>query len=218
LCHSAAVLSRFRRYLQAHGVRETAVAVGRRLRSFAHLEERLIVIVKGLDSIVEPWRHGDLRFEDLGAEHLPGLAELNRKRERPDVDRRFARYVEQGFRGFVAYAGEELVGYYWWVDRDVRTVYPDLHKLGLGIELQDGDVYGSDFFVLEEHRGGGVAADFLFKVESSLRDRGYTRLWGYVVSSNRPARWIYSTRGYVPMWIVHRRRILFLQRTTREPS
>jgi GNAT superfamily N-acetyltransferase len=181
-------------------------------------QESLIVIVGKLDSIVEPWRDGGLRLEDLRAEHLPALSELNRRRGRPEVDRRFARYVEQGFHGFVALAGDELLGYYWWVDRDARTTYPDLRKLGLGIELGAGDVYGSDFYVLDEHRGGGLAADFLFKVESSLRDRGYQRIWGYVVSSNRPARWIYSTRGYVPMWTVHRTKVLAVQRTTREPS
>jgi GNAT superfamily N-acetyltransferase len=183
-----------------------------------YAQESLIVIVGKLDSIVEPWRDGGLRLEDLRAEHLPALSELNRRRGRPEVDRRFARYVQQGFHGFVAFAGDELLGYYWWVDRDARTTYPDLRKLGLGIELGEGDVYGSDFYVLDEHRGGGLAADFLFKVESSLRDRGYQRIWGYVVSSNRPARWIYSTRGYVPMWTVHRTKVLWVQRTTREPS
>lgn len=212
------MLSTFRRYLRDHGVRETAAAVGRRLRRLVYMQERLIVIVGNLDSIVEPWRDGGLRLEDLGAEHLPGLSELNRRRGRPEVDRRFARYVEQGFHGFVAYRGEELLGYYWWVDRDVPTLYPDLRKLGLGIELGEGDVYGSDFYVLDEHRGGGLAADFLFKVERSLRDRGYERIWGYVASDNRPARWIYSTRGYVPMWTVHRTRALMVQRTTRESS
>jgi GNAT superfamily N-acetyltransferase len=199
-------------------VRQTVVALWRRLRDLLYMEQRLIVIVKDLDSIVEPWRQGDLRFEDLAAKHLPELAELNRKRGRSDVDRRFRRYVEQGFHGFVAYLGQELIGYYWWVDRDVPNLYPDLRKLGLGIEMGEGDVYGSDFFLLEEHRGGGVANDFLFTVESSLRDRGYAQLWGYVVSDNRPARWIYSTRGYTPMWIVNRRRVLFVQRTTRESS
>jgi GNAT superfamily N-acetyltransferase len=210
-------LRRLRCYLQTHGARQTAEAIGRRLRRLAHSDERLIVIVKDLDSVVEPWRHGELRMEDLTAEQLPALAELNRKRGRPEVDQRFERYVEQGFHGFVAFRGAELIGYYWWVDRDVPTLYPDLHKLGLGIELGEGDVYGSDFFLLEEHRGGGVAADFLFGVESSLRDRGYAQLWGYVASDNRPARWIYSTRGYVPRWAVRLRRIMAMQRTTREP-
>jgi GNAT superfamily N-acetyltransferase len=210
------VLSQFRSYLQAHGARRTAAAVGRQLRHLAYLEERLIVLVKDLGSVVEPSREGELRFEDLETRHLPALAELNRKRGRPEVDRRFTRYVEQGFHGFVAYRGEELVGYYWWVDRDVPTLYPDLRKLDLGIELDEGDVYGSDLFLLSEHRGDGVAAEFLFNVERALRTRGYARIWGYVASDNRPARWVYGTRGYKQTWTVNRTRILMLRRTTRE--
>lgn len=212
-----AVLLTLRRYLREHGVRETARAIKRRLLRLFYFEQRLIVIVKDLSAIAESWQ-GSLRLEDLDARHLPALSELNRKRDRPEVDRRFAKYVRQGFQGFVAYKDEQLVGYYWWVDRDVPNLFPDLRKLGLGIELGKGDVYGSDFFLLEEHRGGGIAADFLFKVESSLRDRGFDELWGFVTSSNRPARWLYSTRGYVPMWTVRQRRVLMLGRTTREPS
>jgi GNAT superfamily N-acetyltransferase len=212
------MLRRLRRYLHEHGARETAVAVARRLWRAVYTQESLIVIVRTLDSIVEPRRDEGLRLEDVGSQHLPALAELNRKRGQPDADQRFARYVRQGFHGFVAYREDELLGYYWWVERDVPTPFPDLHDLGLGIELAAGDVYGSDFYVLDEHRGGGLAADFLFKVESTLRDRGYERIWGYVVSSNRPARWIYSTRGYVPMWTVLRRRVLTVRRTTRESS
>jgi GNAT superfamily N-acetyltransferase len=210
------VLTKLRRYLREHGARETAVAVGRRLWRVVYMQRSMIVIVGKLDSIVEPWRDEGLRLEDLGPQHLPDLAELNRKRGRPDVDRRFARYVQHGFHGFVAYRDDELLGYYWWVDRDVPTLYPDLRRLGLGIELAAGDVYGSDFYVLDEHRGGALAADFLFKVESTLRDRGFERIWGYVMSSNRPARWIYSTRGYVTMWTVHRTKVLAFQRTRRD--
>lgn len=207
---------RFRRYLRVHGGRETAVAVGCRLLRLIYMKEQLIVIVKDLDAIVEHRRrNGDLRLADLRADQLPELSELNRKRSQPEADRRFAHYVEQGFHGFVAYRGQELVGYYWWVDRDVPKLFPDLRKLGLGIELAVGDVYGSDFFLLDGHRGGGAATDFLYKLESSLRGRGYTRLWGYVVSDNRPARWLYSLRGYRPMWISNRRRVLMLSRTTR---
>jgi GNAT superfamily N-acetyltransferase len=212
------VLSRLRRYLQANGLRRTLVAVPKRLWRVLYSSERLIVLVKELDAIVVPAKEGELRVEDLGRQHLDGLSRLNRARGRPEVDRRFARYVEQGFHGFVGYLGEQLVGYYWWVDRDVPMLYPDLRKLGLGIELGAGEVYGSDFFLLAEHRGGGLAAEFLFEIERGLRERGYERLWGYVVSSNRPARWIYSTRGYVPMWILDRTRILILRRSTREPA
>lgn len=208
--------SRLRRYAQAHGARQTAVEVGRRLRDLARSEEQLIVLLKELDSILEPMRDDVVRLEDLGPQHLPELAELNRKRGQAEADRRFKRYVEQGFSGFVGYRGEELAGYYWWVDSGKAALFPDLRELGLGITVGDGEVYGSDFFLLEEHRGAGVAADFLYKLESSLRGRGYSRIWGYVVSNNRPARWIYSTRGYLPMWIVRRRRILLARRAVRE--
>ena len=38
--------------------------------------------------------------------------------------------------------------------------------------------------------------EFLHKVETRLRELGYETLWGYVVADNRPARWLYSMRGY----------------------
>jgi GNAT superfamily N-acetyltransferase len=211
------VTPRLAEKIRERGLRGTLAAVGRRLRALVYRHERLIVLLKELDSIVEPRCNGGLRLEDLGSQHAAALAELNRKRSAADADARFAAYVEAGFHGFVAFQGDELVGYYWWVDRHAQNLFPDLRELGLGIELAERDAYGSDFFLLEEHRGGGTAGEFLFKLETSLRDRGYDRLWGYVISSNRGARWIYAVRQYRPTWIVHRRRWLFLRRTDISP-
>ncbi len=178
----------------------------------------MIVLVKDLDSIVKPARADELRVEDIDASRLRDLSELNRARDQPYADRRFAGYVQEGFHGFLAYRGEQAIGYYWWVGRDGSARFPDLSEgQGLGIDVGEHEAYGSDFFVLEEHRGGGIAGEFLFKIESSLHDRGFTRLWGYVVSDNRAARWTYSTRGYAPMWMVDRKRALFIRRTTRLP-
>ncbi|HEY8816492.1 MAG TPA: GNAT family N-acetyltransferase [Candidatus Dormibacteraeota bacterium] len=186
-------------------------AVGHRLRRLFYLDQRFIVLLKQLDTIVESRRPGDLRVEDLEAKHLPALADLNRRRGRPQVDKRFATNVASGFHGFVAWRGDRLVGYYWWVDRDAPELHPDLRDLDLGIELEDGDVYGTDFYLLEEFRGSGTAADFLCKIEKSLRDRGYRRLWGYVDSGNRPALWAYRSRGYESMWILERKRRLWFR-------
>lgn len=192
-------------------MRKTLAAVGRRLRTLLYVDERFIILLKPLDSIVESRRPGDLRVEDLGAKHLPALAELNRRRGRPQVDKRFAANVSSHFNGFVAWRGDCLVGYYWWVDSDAPVLHPDLRDLDLGIELEDGDVYGTDFFLLEEFRGAGTAADFLCKIEKSLHDRGYSRLWGYVDSSNRPALWSYRARGYESMWILEQKRRLWFR-------
>ena len=94
-----------RRYLHAHGWRRTAAEVAQRTIG---REEQLIVLVKDLGAIVQPRAHGEIGLEDLGAAHLPQLAQLNRKRGRPDADRRFARDLEHGFHGFVGYRDGEL--------------------------------------------------------------------------------------------------------------
>lgn len=174
-----------------------------------YVKEELIVLLKDLDAIVEPRVEGDLRLEDLEANHLPGIAELNRKRGMPGANRYFENCLADGIHGFVAIRGEEIIGFYHWVDVENDPTHPDLWYMGPGFRLEPEDVYGSGLFLLEEHRGSGTASGFLFRVETSLRDRGYRRLWGYVDSANRPARWLYSNRGYEPMWSVLSRRIFF---------
>jgi GNAT superfamily N-acetyltransferase len=206
------MLSRIRLYIKAHGVRKTLAATGGRVRKLFAVDERFIILLKQLDSIVESRRPSDLRVEDLGEQHLPALSELNRRRGRPQVDKRFATNVASGFNGFVAWKDDDLVGYYWWVDDEAPVLHPDLSDLNLGIEMEKGDVYGTDFFLLEEFRGAGRAPDFLYKIEKSLRDRGYRRLWGYVDSSNRAALWSYRARGYESMWTLERKRRLWFRR------
>jgi len=207
------VLADLRRRISDRGWKGLLGDVRRRLRTSIRSEEKLIVLMKDLDQIVEPSVETDLRIEDLEERHLPALYELNHKRSFARADRRFATAVSHGYRGYVGFRGDELVGYYWWVDGTSSRLHPDLDGLDLGIELRERDVYGSDFFLLESHRGGGRAVDFLFKLESDLRRRGYRRLWGYVVSTNRPARWIYSSRGYQSMWTVLHRTVLLRRRT-----
>jgi GNAT superfamily N-acetyltransferase len=201
-----------RRTLNERGVGGTLARLGRELREGV-VHEEVIVLLRVLDSIVEPRREGVLRVEDMDARHLPQLFEVNRKRGVSRADRYFEASIAKGYHGFVAFKGSELVGYYWWVDRDADPPHPDLWLLGSGFEMEPGDVYGSSLFLLEEYRGGGAANDFLHHVETALRHRGYRRIWGYVDSTNRPARWLYSTRGYQPMWkVVHRRFLFFKSR------
>lgn len=208
------MIAKLRRNLSEWGVRGAAARLARQLRE-GLVREDVISLLKALDAIVEPRRPAGLRVEDMDERHLPGLSEVNRKRGVPHADRYFETALAKGFNGFVAFKGAELIGYYWWVDRDADPPHPDMWLMGEGFEMEPGDVYGSSLFLLEEHRGGGNAADFLFQIETDLRDRGYTRIWGYVLQSNRPARWLYSTRGYQPMWkVVHRRFMFFKSRHT----
>ena len=167
------------------GVRETV----RRLGS-GYRRGELLVLLKRLDEIQGIAFDAQLHVEELGPGSLPALAELNRRRCDRRATGRFADDLERGHHGFVASIDGALVGYYWWADAD----HPHLRQLG--VELRRGDVYGFDFFLAAEQRGDGRAVAFLHAIETALYERGYTRLWGYVRGDNRPARWLYSMRGY----------------------
>lgn len=162
-------------------------------------EKELLVLVKRLDDIAGGAPAPEVSLEDLDASALPALASFNRRRCATRATDRMAADLAAGRRGFVGRAGNEIAGYYWWVD--AGTGHPHLGRLGVG--LGPRDVYGYDFFLAEEHRGGGRAGEFLYGVETALAGRGYETLWGYVRADNRPARWLYSVRGYEVTGSVH---------------
>lgn len=211
------MIGRFRRYAREHGARAAVAKSFEQLRRNIASEGRVTILLKDLDSIAEPRRRSALEVVPLDASHLPGLAELNRERGRPGVDRRFRASLERGLEGFVGIREGETIGYYWWVGTDDAASHPDLEWLGDWLQIEPGDVYGSDFYVLPAHRAGGTANEFLFAVESGLHRRGFKRLWGYVDAGNRQARWLYSSRGYEPIMDLTVRRFLSRRRTTAPP-
>jgi GNAT superfamily N-acetyltransferase len=187
-----AIASDIRCLARRDGIAQTIRTVRAGLRG-----QDLIVLSKRLDEIAEIAFERRLALADLGPSDLPALAEFNRRRCDIRATGRFAAAVEHGDRGFVARLDGEVVGFYWWVDGD----HPHLDQLG--IRLADGDVYGFDFYLAPEHRGEGRAVEFLHDIETRLHARGYARVWGYVRSDNRPARWLYSIRGYEAVGTVH---------------
>ncbi len=191
-----------------NGLGPLIAKVTARARRALHTRLEVVVLAKDLNDVTELATEEKLRIEELEPEHLPALYEFNRKRCFSKADARAAADLERGYRGFVGFVDDELVGYYWWVDADIDPNHSDIDHYGLGIELQPGEVYGFDFFLLEEHRGDGKSMEFLHKIETALSELGYTLLWGYVVAGNKPARWLYSLRGYKPVRKVASRRIL----------
>lgn len=189
-------------HLRCHGLGPTVAKLRDALRRRLGAKPEWIILLKELDAVTEPASRGDLEVVDLEARHLPMLYQLNRRRCFTKADRRFAQDVAHDYHAFLAFRENELIGYYWWVDKDHEPQHRDLTRMGGQLELEDGDVYGSALFVLEEHRGHGTANSFLDQVEAALRTRGYRRLWGYVESDNRAARWTYRLRGYVSIGTV----------------
>ena len=197
-----------RRRYRRDGMRAMVGKLAARTRTWLHSTDELVVIEKDLGEITEMAGEGKLRIEQFAASHLPALYEFNRRRCFSKADGRAVVALERGYRGFVGYVGEELVGYYWWVDAEIEPAHADIARYRLGIELGAGEVYGYDFYLLEEHRGDGKSMEFLFRIETALRELGYRLLWGYVEADNRPARWLYGLRGYKPVRRVSSRRLL----------
>ena len=196
-----------RRRIRDGGPRALLAFLGRGLRAQLVKRETVLVIVKRLDEIAVPARRADVRLEPLERRHLPALRELNRERGDLEGDGRFAADVDAGYGGFVGFRGDALIGCYWWADGDMPE-HRDMRELGLGIQLGPRDVYGFDLYVHKRHRSGGTANEILHQVETTLRERGFERLWGWVVADNGSARWTYEARGYATTWTVERTRFL----------
>ncbi len=200
-------LRALRRRFRDGGLRGVLAFLTAGVRAQATKRETQLVAVKRLDAIVVPLRHGALRIEPLERRHVRALSELNRERGDLEGDARFAADLDAGYGGFVGFKGAQLVSCYWWADASMPP-HRDMRELGLGIELGAGDAYGYDLYVHKCHRAGGTVNDFLFQIETALRERGYERLWGYVASDNRTALWTYQARGYESRWKVERMRVL----------
>jgi GNAT superfamily N-acetyltransferase len=204
----ALTLANLRCRLERDGPRALLAKIARALGSRLYCTERVVVMSKDLTAITDMTFDEAVLIEEFGEGHLEAMAEFNRRRCNTSADDRAKAALARGYRGFVGYVSGELVGYYWWVDGEIEPRHADIERYGLDIELQPGEVYGYDFYLLEQHRGDGNAMEFLYKVESSLRDLGYRTLWGYVIADNKPARWLYGLRGYKPVRTVVSRRVL----------
>lgn len=204
----AAAISDLRCSLRRNGAKELASRLIDRAKHAAYAREDVIVLVKDLSNITPRAGSEGLRVEDLEPRHLPALYEFNRSRCFSKANLRTADRLRRGYQGFVGFVGDELVGYYWWVDRATEPHHPDIARYDLDIELADDELYGFDFYLLEEHRGRGNAMEFLHKAETAMVAKGYRRIWGYVVADNRPARWLYGLRGYKSVRSIGAKRVL----------
>lgn len=201
------IASKLRSRQRELGTRETLRFVARRVGEKLHEEEPLLVLVKDLRDIPVPLRRGQVRLEPLEPRHEPALRALNRDRGDRNADDRNAADFADGYRGFAGFLGDELVACYWWCDATMPP-HRDMRLFDLGVELGERDAYGFDFYVREDRRAGGTAADFLYQVETALHDRGFDWAWGYVLEDNRGARWLYDARGYQTRWRIDRERVL----------
>jgi GNAT superfamily N-acetyltransferase len=112
-------------------------------------------------------------------------------------------FARRGYSALFAEGDGRIVGFMWWVDAKLTGERAHPHLARYGIRLGPREAYVFDFFLEPGFRGGGNANDFLSRFDQHLRSRGFERLWGFVASDNKPARWLYSLCGWRPRKVIN---------------
>lgn len=117
----------------------------------------------------------------------------------PELRRQWSKcasYFDNGYHALLAEVDGRIVGHIWWHDHRVPpgSVHP--HLVRFGLELEPGQVWGFDLYLLEDARGGGASNDFFALFRRHLRELGYERVYGHVDAANTPAVWLHKLQGY----------------------
>jgi GNAT superfamily N-acetyltransferase len=163
------------------------------LRRRLYMKTDQLIVRKQL-SPAEPGASHTVEVVDAEPRHLPLLAEINRRECNTSRTRHFEKGLAEGRSALLGFRDGRLIGWFWWHDRAQGTDGFELSRFGL--ELAADEVYGYDLFIVPDERGRGRPAQFLAGVEAALARHGYRRMFGFVESWNRPARWLYATSGY----------------------
>lgn len=113
-------------------------------------------------------------------------------------------YLDNNYNGAIAELDGKMIGYVWWTDAhntDPQSRHPHLKRYA--IELGEDESWGFDLFIIPEFRGGSLASDFFVLFRNLLREKGYTRVWGFARADNLPAMWIHRLQKYQPVKTVY---------------
>ncbi len=147
---------------------------------------------------------------DLGEERYKRKSELRVVAGDRETVRRFCRnheelrrqwskcasYLDNGYHALLAELNGQIVGHIWWHDHQVtgKQIHP--HLVRFGLQLEPGQVWGFDLYLLPDSRGRGTSNDYFFLFRQHLRECGYAKVFGHVDAANTPAVWLHKLQGY----------------------
>jgi len=104
-------------------------------------------------------------------------------------------HIKNGFKCYLATLSDEIIGYNWFTEKQDRPEHNHPHLLRYDIELQKDELYGFDFYISPQHRGGGNSVEFYTVMRFRLKAQGFKKIYGYVDAANRQASWFYKLMG-----------------------
>lgn len=156
-----------------------------------------ILISRTLPTPGGPQASEKLQAEAIEPRHAPDLAQIGRRNDDPGASSRILHYLAQGYQGFAAVRDRSVIGYVWFADHALSPERTHPHLARFGVSLLPGEVYLFDLLIDRAFRGQGLASRFLALVQARLGERGCRRIHAVVRASNRPARALYRSLGWV---------------------
>lgn len=101
-------------------------------------------------------------------------------------------YLKKGWRNFAIVKDSTVVGDVWCVTFPPGLAYhmhPDLKMLG--IQYKEGEAYGFDMLIDPAYRGKNLAVPLHRHLQVSLKNEGFTKVYGYYWNDNLPALWMH---------------------------
>jgi GNAT superfamily N-acetyltransferase len=114
--------------------------------------------------------------------------------QKPETSRKFKafRNFDNGWRCIAVTKDSMVVGDVWFLtynDKLAKQLHPDLKMLG--IQLKDKQAYAFDMFINPSYRGKNLAVMLHKHLHQTLRNEGFTKVYGYYWDDNLPALWMH---------------------------
>ena len=164
--------------------------LGSFVREVIYINRKAILIEKNLfkvNHIKKFLQQSNIKFEEVTEDTF------NDKNYKFAFKNRYLKavhYLKKGYGGHVILKGDEVIGDIWYSATskyDKASVHPDVHRFG--IKPSEDNVYSFDQFVVPTERGNSVAAALVNFQLCSLREKGYSKVYGYYWADNFPAVW-----------------------------
>lgn len=101
-------------------------------------------------------------------------------------------YLKKGYGGYAIVKGKNIIGDIWFFSpnsNDTTSCHSDCQRLGL--HCTEDQVYTFDMFLNPNERGNNFASFLQAKALKSLREKGFTKAYGYYWGDNIPALWVH---------------------------
>jgi ribosomal protein S18 acetylase RimI-like enzyme len=125
--------------------------------------------------------------------------------------------LNNGYRAFAVVRGNEVIGDMWYgtsINSKQPSLYHDVEWLG--IDLGEKGVYVWDVYVKRSERKNSVAFYLLSLALHSLRERGFTRIYGSHWVGNSLASFLYRIFRFKELKRMKVSRFLFFRRVKEE--